>query len=88
MRLSRHLPCYDIFVRYSNHAGILTIAFKKPLGVCDYRRTSGHVIPSRELHVDCVLRFSLYFCAKQFFNVTSNQVKYCIFMMKWSNIWF
>ena len=26
---------------------------------CDYRRTSGHMIPSRELHVDCVLSFSL-----------------------------
>ena len=28
-------------------------------GECDYRRTSGHVIPSRELHVDYVLSFSL-----------------------------
>ena len=45
-------------------------------GRCDYRRTSGHVIPSRELHVDCVLRFSFVVLRETVFQrlVKSSQV--------------
>ena len=46
-------------------------------GRCDYRRTSGHVIPSRELHVDCVLRLVVVLRETVFQrHVKSSQVLY------------
>ena len=47
-------------------------------GRCDYRRTSGHVILSRELHVDCVLRFTFVVLLETVFqrHTKSSQVLY------------